>query len=68
MADVDLIIDSVNHIEIIGAETVPVDQALWFAAVDVDLVELPGGTLQPFLHFFAAGFHHHQCVGIKVEV
>ena len=68
LADVDLIIYPVNHIKVIGAETVPVDQSLWFGAVNVDLIELPGGTFQPFFHLFAGSFHHYQCIGIEVEI
>ncbi|MNV90613.1 hypothetical protein D3C71_1850190 [compost metagenome] len=38
------------------------------AAVDVDLIELPGGALQPLLHLFATGFYYHQGVGVEVEI
>ena len=34
----------------------------------IDLVELSGRALQPLLHLFPGGFHHHECVGIEVEI
>ncbi|SAH82510.1 Uncharacterised protein [Enterobacter hormaechei] len=68
LGNVNLIFHAVDHVEVVGAETVPVNQRLRFAAVRIDLVELPGRALQPLLHLFPGGFHHHEGVGIEVEI
>ena len=65
---VNLILHAVNHVEVIGAETVPVDQRLRLAAFGINLVKLSGGTLQPLFHLFARRFHHDQRVGIKIQI
>ncbi len=68
LGHINLIIDTVDYVEVVGTETVPVNQRLRLAVVRVNLVELPGGALQPLFHLFAAGFHHHQGVRVEIEV
>ncbi|MNU76750.1 hypothetical protein D3C71_663090 [compost metagenome] len=65
---INLIIHAVDHVEVIGAETVPVNQRLRFTAVNVDLVKLTGRTLQPLFHLFARRFHHHQRVRVEIKI
>ena len=68
LSDVDLVVHPVNHVEVIGAEAVPVDQRLRLAAGRVNLVKLPGGALQPLLDLLPADLHHHQGVRVEIEV
>ena len=68
LGDIDLVVHSIDDIEVVGAKAVPVNQRLRLAAAGVNLIELPGGALQPLFNLFTADFHHHQGVGIQVEV
>ena len=68
LGNINLIIHAINHIKVIGAETIPVDQRLWFRAVRINLVKLSGGALQPLFHLFTAGFHHNQRIGIEIKI
>lgn len=68
LGDIDLVVHAVNHVEVVGAEAVPVNQRLRLAAGGINLIELSGGALQPLFNLFTADFHHHQGVGIQVEV
>ncbi len=68
LSDVNLVVHPVNHVEVIGAEAVPVDQRLRLAAGGIDLVKLSGRAFQPLLNLFPADLHHHQGVGVEIEV
>lgn len=56
LADVDLVIDAVNHVEVIGAEPVPVNQRLWFAAGGVNRLNCPAGAFEPLLDLLPLTF------------
>ena len=68
LGDINLVVHAINDVEVVSAEAVPVNQRLRLAAGGVNLIELPGGALQPLFHLFTAHFHHHQGVGIQVEI
>ena len=68
LSDVDLVVHPVNDVEVVGAEAVPVDQRLRLAAGGIDLVKLSGRAFQPLLNLFPADLHHHQGVGVEIEV
>ncbi len=68
LGDVNLVVHAVDHVEVVGAEAVPVNQRLRLAAVWVNLVKLSGRTLQPLFYLFPGGFNHHQRIRVEIEI